>query len=136
VAGARSPGKRPAGPQKTVVAQLRAIGERVARGITEKKFEDLYGLLCASDKAKTEIEFNNGTQGFTSYLTRYSLPPNGTRFPGRWYAFDLDPGHEGGKTSITINYYHAPGADKVPTPDYELFETTVLSKHTKRRRRW
>jgi hypothetical protein len=50
--------------------------------------------------------------------------------------FDLDPGDEGGKTSITINYYHAPGADKVPTPDYELFETTVLAKHRKRRRRW
>ena len=50
--------------------------------------------------------------------------------------FDVDPGHEGGKTSITINYYHAPGADKVPTPDYELFETTVLTKHPKHRRRW
>jgi 3',5'-cyclic AMP phosphodiesterase CpdA len=34
-----------------------------------------------------EIEFNNGTQGFTSYLTRYTLPDNGTAFPGRWYSF-------------------------------------------------
>jgi hypothetical protein len=42
--------------------------------------------------------------------------------------FDLDPGDEGGKTSITISYYHAPGADKVATQDYELFETTVLAK--------
>jgi hypothetical protein len=42
--------------------------------------------------------------------------------------FDLDPGEPGGKTSITVNYYHAPGADKVPTPDYELFETVVLTK--------
>jgi hypothetical protein len=49
--------------------------------------------------------------------------------------FDLDPGDEGGKTSITVNYYHAPGADKAPTPDYELFETIVLSKHQKRHRR-
>jgi hypothetical protein len=42
--------------------------------------------------------------------------------------FDLDPGTHGGKTSITIRYFHAPGADKVPTPDYELFETIVLAK--------
>jgi hypothetical protein len=42
--------------------------------------------------------------------------------------FDLDPGERGRKTSITIRYFHAPGADKVPTPDYELFETVVLSK--------
>ena len=42
--------------------------------------------------------------------------------------FDVDPGEHGGKTSITIRYYHAPGADKVPTPTYELFETVVLSK--------
>jgi hypothetical protein len=29
-----------------------------------------------------EVEFNNGPQGFTSYLTRYTLPDNGTAFPG------------------------------------------------------
>jgi hypothetical protein len=42
--------------------------------------------------------------------------------------FDLDPGLPGGETSITIQYYHAPGADRVPTSNYELFETTVLAK--------
>ena len=42
--------------------------------------------------------------------------------------FDLDPGLPGGKTSITIRYFHAPGADKTPTPNYELFETIVLAK--------
>jgi hypothetical protein len=42
--------------------------------------------------------------------------------------FDHDPGEPGGKTSITMNYYHAPGADKTPTADYELFETIVLEK--------
>jgi hypothetical protein len=47
--------------------------------------------------------------------------------------FDLDPDVPGGKTSITIRYYHAPGADKAPTPNYELFETVVLSK--KRRKK-
>jgi Purple acid Phosphatase, N-terminal domain/Calcineurin-like phosphoesterase len=49
--------------------------------------------------------------------------------------FDLDPGVPGGKTSITIRYYHAPGADKVPTPDYELFETVVLAKDRRSDRR-
>jgi Purple acid Phosphatase, N-terminal domain/Calcineurin-like phosphoesterase len=35
-----------------------------------------------------EIEFGNGPQGFTSYLTRYTLPANGTgAFEGRWYFF-------------------------------------------------
>jgi 3',5'-cyclic AMP phosphodiesterase CpdA len=34
-----------------------------------------------------EIEFCNGEQGLNAYLTRYSLPPNGTPFPGRWYQF-------------------------------------------------
>ena len=35
-----------------------------------------------------EVEFGNGTQGFTSYLTRYSLPDNGVRgFRGHWYKF-------------------------------------------------
>ena len=46
--------------------------------------------------------------------------------------FDLDPGSHGGMTSITINYYHAPGADQVPNPSYELFETVVLSKKRSR----
>jgi hypothetical protein len=36
-----------------------------------------------------EIEFYNGGQGFRSYLTRYSLPDNGTAFPGRWYKFKV-----------------------------------------------
>ncbi|RKP50790.1 purple acid phosphatase family protein [Trinickia fusca] len=45
--------------------------------------------------------------------------------------FDVDPGEHGGKTTITMNYYHAPGADQTPTSNYELFETVTL---TKRRR--
>jgi hypothetical protein len=43
--------------------------------------------------------------------------------------FDYDPGSHGGKTTITMNYYHAPGADQPPTANYELFETITLSKH-------
>ena len=34
-----------------------------------------------------ELEFDNGPQGLDSYLTRYSLPDNGTAFRGRWYSF-------------------------------------------------
>jgi Purple acid Phosphatase, N-terminal domain/Calcineurin-like phosphoesterase len=35
-----------------------------------------------------EIEFGNGSQGFTSYLTRYTVPSNGTPgLEGRWYSF-------------------------------------------------
>jgi len=35
-----------------------------------------------------EVEFSNGSQGFTSYLTRYTLPDNHVpRFAGRWYSF-------------------------------------------------
>jgi hypothetical protein len=36
-----------------------------------------------------EIEFGNGEHGLDSYLTRYSLPDNGTRFVGRWYRFQV-----------------------------------------------
>jgi len=43
--------------------------------------------------------------------------------------FDLDPGIPRGKTSITVRYYHASGADRVPTADYTLFESFVLSKN-------
>jgi hypothetical protein len=42
--------------------------------------------------------------------------------------FDLDPGEANGKTSITMRYYHAPGADRAPTSNYELFDTVVLAK--------
>jgi hypothetical protein len=42
--------------------------------------------------------------------------------------FDLDPGEPGNRTTITVRYYHAPGADKTPTATYELFETIVLAK--------
>ena len=42
--------------------------------------------------------------------------------------FDVDPGIPGGTTSITIRYYHAPGADRSPTSDYQLFDTLQLAK--------
>jgi hypothetical protein len=37
-----------------------------------------------------EVEFGNGPQGFTSYLTRYTLPDNHVPgFGGRWYSFRI-----------------------------------------------
>lgn len=37
-----------------------------------------------------EVEFYNGPQGFTSYLTRYTLPDNRVPgFGGRWYSFRI-----------------------------------------------
>jgi hypothetical protein len=37
-----------------------------------------------------EVEFGNGPQGFTSYLTRYTLPDNRVPgFAGRWYSFRI-----------------------------------------------
>ncbi|MBU6487916.1 MAG: hypothetical protein KGQ57_08825 [Burkholderiales bacterium] len=47
------------------------------------------------------------------------------------FPFLACPGGHGGKTTITMNYYHARGADQAPTSQYELFETVTL---TKRRR--
>jgi hypothetical protein len=30
--------------------------------------------------------------------------------------------------TITVSYYHAPGADKTPTAAYELFEQIILAE--------
>jgi hypothetical protein len=49
--------------------------------------------------------------------------------------FDLDPGVPHGKTSITLRYYHAGGADRIPTAEYTLFETVVLAKDRRDARR-
>jgi 3',5'-cyclic AMP phosphodiesterase CpdA len=42
--------------------------------------------------------------------------------------FDVDPGVAGGNTSISMRYYHAAGADRAPTADYQLFDTLVIVK--------
>lgn len=34
-----------------------------------------------------ENEVGNGPHGYAAYLARFELPPNGTEFPGSWYAF-------------------------------------------------
>jgi hypothetical protein len=43
--------------------------------------------------------------------------------------FDLDPGLPGGKTTITMRYYHAVGADHAPTSNYQLFDTLIVAKN-------
>ncbi len=47
--------------------------------------------------------------------------------------FDVSPAPAHGKTSITVRYYHAPGADRTPNPHYELFDTLVLAKELPKR---
>jgi hypothetical protein len=42
--------------------------------------------------------------------------------------FDLDPGLPNGRTSITMRYFHAAGADGAATSRYELFDSVVLVK--------
>jgi hypothetical protein len=51
--------------------------------------------------------------------------------------FDVDPGERGGHTTMTVNYYHALGADIVnavsgyhgtPNPDYTLYDTFKLTR--------
>ena len=51
--------------------------------------------------------------------------------------FDLDPGHMGGHTTITVTYYHALNADPTnpnteakdaPNPNYTEFETFTLTR--------
>src|SRR6202044_3905401 len=57
-------------------------------------FHLLNGDLCYANlpwmpcPGNHEVEFCNGPQGFTSYLTRYTLPDNRVPgFGGRWYSF-------------------------------------------------
>jgi hypothetical protein len=42
-----------------------------------------------------------------------------------WPRPTRQPGQE---TTITVRYYHAPGADKTPTATYQLFDSIVLAK--------
>ena len=56
-----------------------------------------------------------------------SGPLNATRALAMASVF-LIPCRPAGKTTITFRYYHAVGADKTPTGDYELFETIVFEK--------
>ena len=50
--------------------------------------------------------------------------------------FNHDAGQDIATGASVDTFQPNPGADKVPTPNYELFETTVLTKHVKRPLRW
>jgi hypothetical protein len=101
---------------------------------------DVYGVDASNGapQAKVFTKANNPVPGATAgTFVRHAADAvedaiwSAQRDTGTGYGigvFDLDPGVPGGKTTITIRYFHAPGADKTPTPDYELFETIVLAK--------
>jgi hypothetical protein len=101
---------------------------------------DVYGVDAVNGKplAKVFTKANRPIPG-TTPGTFVRLPADAVedaiwsarRDTGTGYGiavFDLDPGQSDGKTSIAISYYHAPGADKTPNPNYELFEKVVVAK--------
>jgi len=100
---------------------------------------DVYGVDAANGlpQAKVFTKPNRPVAGTTAgTFTRAAADAredaiwSAMRDTGTGYGiavFDYDPGNHG-ETTITISYYHAPGADKAPNPDYELFETVVLKK--------
>jgi hypothetical protein len=101
---------------------------------------DAYGVDPATGlpQAKVTTKWNRPIPD--SAPGTFTKPGADAREPAIWSArrdtdtgygigvFDLDPGEAGGKTSITVRYYHALGADKLPTPEYVLFDTLVLEK--------
>jgi hypothetical protein len=112
-------------------------------------FHLLNGDLCYADLASRpwmpclgnhEVEFDNGPQGFTSYLTRYTLPDNHVPgFGGRWYSFRIgsvlfvcldadDVVYQDAGAFVTgpAALTPATGAKGAPAPDYTEFETFTL----------
>jgi len=101
---------------------------------------DIYGVISATGQpqAKVITKANRPVPGATTgTFTKHGADAledaiwSARRDPMTGYGvgvFDLDPGVAHGQTSITMRYYHAPGADALPTSNYELFETVVLAK--------
>jgi hypothetical protein len=101
---------------------------------------DAYGVNARSGvpEAKVITKRNRATPGPTPGV--FIKPPADALEDAIWSArrdtvsgygigvFDVDPGMPGGKTTITMRYYHAAGADRTPTPTYELFDTIVITK--------
>ena len=101
---------------------------------------DVYGVDVGNGNPQAQVftKPNHPVAGATPGT--YARPPadaiedaiwSAQRDTGTGYGiavFDVDPGAHGGNTTITLNYYHAPGADHAPTGNYELFETITLSK--------
>jgi hypothetical protein len=57
------------------------FGRNVQRSATKRPW-----MPCPGNH---EIEFGNGPLGYASYLTRFSLPGNGTPYSGLWYRFQV-----------------------------------------------
>jgi hypothetical protein len=101
---------------------------------------DAYGVDPASGRAQAKVitKANRPIPGATAGT--FTKPGADALEDAIWSArrdtetgygiavFDLDPGTSGGKTSITMRYYHALGADRAPSSNYELFDTLVLAK--------
>ena len=100
---------------------------------------DAYGTDAHGEpQAKVITRSNRPTPG--AARNTYYRPPADALESAIWSArrdtetgygiavFDLDPGTADGKTTITVRYYHAPGADRLATDNYTLFETLVLAK--------
>jgi hypothetical protein len=101
---------------------------------------DAYGVnpITGAPEAKVITQWNRPVPG--SAPGTFVKPGADAREDAIWSArrdtetgygvavFDVDPGAAHGKTSITMRYYHAPGADRTPNPRYELFDTLVLVK--------
>jgi hypothetical protein len=101
---------------------------------------DDYGVDAAAGKPRAKVFTRANRPIPAAAAGTFLRPPADATEEAIWSAkrdtasgygiavFDLDPGTPGGNTTITMNYYHAPGADRSATPDYELFETVVFAK--------
>jgi hypothetical protein len=93
------------------------------------------------DTSRGTVHLILGGGGTNANLDEYGVDAKGglrQRDPATGYGiavFDVDPGHPGGHTSITVTYYHALNADPTnpdtgatgaPNPNYTEFETFTL----------
>lgn len=135
-------------PQPVTTAEPTAGGFDTSRGTIHlilggggtSSPTDVYGVnpLSASPQAKVITRTNRAVAGPVPGV--FVKPGADALEDAIWSArrdaltgygiavFDLDPGAPGGKTSITMRYYHAAGVDPVPASGYQLFDTVLLVK--------
>jgi hypothetical protein len=101
---------------------------------------DAYGVNATSGVPQAKVITKANRPVYSPDLGHFTKPAADALEDAIWSArrdtdtgygiavFDLDPGAKDRKTSITISYYHAVGADKAASASYELFETVVLTK--------
>lgn len=102
---------------------------------------DAYGLDAATGKPQAKVITKPNRPISTTQPGVFAKPGADALEDAIWSArrdtdtgygiavFDLDPGVPGKNTSITIRYYHALGADKQPSGQYELFDSLILVKN-------